>query len=74
MLYYIVLFPGRKEVVYEFRFDLIAMIQWFIYIIYMKIPVDICRGASAQVVCLFDVFICILLKAKSVEVIVVIIR
>ena len=57
----------------EFYFDLVAVIQWFVYYFYLKLPVYVCRSTSTPDIFGFDVFVCILLKTESTEMILVVV-
>ena len=57
----------------EFYIDLVAVIQWFVYYFYLKLPVYVCRNTSTQDIFGFDVFVCILLKTESTEMILVVV-
>ena len=57
----------------EFYFYLVAVIRWFVYYLYMRFPVHVCRRTSTPVVFGFDVFICIFLETESTEMILVVV-
>ena len=44
------------------------MVRWFDNILYMRLPVDICRGVIAPIIFILDIFDSIFLEAKSTEV------
>ena len=57
-----------------FYLDLITVIRFFVDSLNMRFPINICGGISSPIVFLFDVFIYILLKSKTEEVIEVVIK
>ena len=73
MLYRIVLLSRGKKLVDEFDFYVVAVIRRFVYNLTMGFPVNIRWRSSTPIVFGFDVFICILLKAESSKIILIVV-
>ena len=57
----------------ELYFYLIAMVRGFVEKFDMGMPVYVCGGWSTPVVFGFDIFICVLLKAESAKVVLIVV-
>ena len=58
----------------ELYFYLITMVRGFVKYFYTILPVYVGGGVSTPIVFSFDVFICVLLKAESTEVVLIVVR
>ena len=57
----------------ELYFYLVAIVREFVKNFYMGLPVYVCGGAITPVIFDFDVFVCVLLKAESAEVVLIVV-
>ena len=57
----------------ELYFYLITMVRGFVKYFYTRLPVYVGGGVSTPIVFSFDIFTCVLLKAESTEVVLIVV-